>query len=58
MKITIYVPKTDLENLYKFLNGENNDVGSITWYREMPGGYAEAFAITIDYNDFVNLDDK
>ena len=53
MKITIYVRYNHLENLYKFLNGEN-EVGVIEWYHDRPSA-SPYYMVTIDYNDFVNL---
>ena len=58
MKITIYVKHSHLDNLYKFLGYEVSDVrGPIEWYQERPG-LGRYFMVTIDYNDFVKLDDR
>ncbi len=55
MKITIYVKYEHLENMHKFLSGKEHD--SIEWYHDRPG-MGRFIIITIDYSDFVNLDDK
>jgi hypothetical protein len=56
MKITIYVRHNHLDSLYKFLRGESSNVG-IEWY-QYPPSITNYFMVTIDYNDFVKLDDK
>jgi len=56
MKVIIYVKYTHLENLYKFLGGDNES-GTIEWYQERPG-MSTYYMVTIDYNDFVKLDDR
>jgi len=56
MKITIYVRHNHLENLYKFLGGED-EVDTIEWYHDRPG-MSRYYMVTIDYNDFVKLDDR
>ena len=55
MKIIIFVKYNHLENLYKFLGG--GERGTIEWYQERPG-MGRYFMVSLDYNDFVNLDDK
>ncbi len=58
MKITIYVRDNHLETLYKFLGDEVNEVRkSIEWYHDRPG-FGRYFMVTIDYNDFIKLDNK
>ena len=54
MKITIYVRYEHLERLYNFLSGLERD--TIEWYHDRPGN-GRFLMVTIDYNDFVNLDD-
>jgi len=57
MKITIYVRHNHLDNLYKFLRGEASNT-DIEWYNNKPNIFIYCYMVTIDYNDFVKLDDK
>lgn len=54
MKITIWVQRDDLETLYKFLDNQPIHGGKIHWYREK---YISLVCVTIDYNDYVRLED-
>lgn len=56
MKITIYVKYTNLKRLYKFLHGENK-TDNIEWYHDRPTKL-RFIKVTIDYDDFVKLDDR
>ena len=57
MQITIYVRHNHLENLYKFLGGDDDSDKIIEWYHDRPG-LSRYYMVTIDYNDFVKLDDR
>jgi hypothetical protein len=58
MKITIYVKEKHLENLYRFLNG--SELETIDWYHNRPGQLStgHCFMVTLDYCDFVKLNDR
>ena len=55
MKIIIFVRHDHLENLYGFLGGGERK--TIKWHQERPG-LGHYFMVSLDYNDFVKLDDK
>lgn len=55
MKITIYVNYEHLERLYNFISGQK--LYYIEWYHDRPS-FGRYFMVSIDYNDFVNLDNK
>jgi len=58
MKITIYVLDNHLETLYKFLSVDDYEVrGPINWHHDRPG-LDRYFMVTIDYNDYIKLDDR
>jgi hypothetical protein len=58
MKITIYVLDSHIDTLYKYLGYEISDItGPIEWYHDRPGN-SRYFMVTIDYNDFIKLDDR
>lgn len=58
MKITIYVLDNHLETLYQLLSVDDYEVrGPIKWYHDRPG-LDRYFMVTIDYNDYLKLDDR
>jgi len=54
MKITIFVKYAHLEDLYTFIGGGERK--TIEWHQERPGmGFY--VMVSLDYNDFINLDE-
>ncbi len=56
MKILIFVNFKHLETLHKFIGGSGKE-STIEWYHDRPG-LGRFFMVSLDYNDFVKLDDR